>query len=137
MCPKWGYLIANWHKITNIQPNYQVKRLLFVCGEMSTGSLSRNISKWPQHFRTLNCPSLRSGQLRGQKCLPTSKSPSKKNHKKLFPQKKNNIPHFLIWPYINSLKTFLKINLCYVKIVMRYVTCTVSILLYAAWLVLL
>ena len=66
-----GYVIAKWHKITNVRPHYKVKILFFVCGKIYNGSfiLSRPISTWPQHFWPQNYPSLRSGQFRGQKCL--------------------------------------------------------------------
>ena len=57
-------------KITNVLPNHKVRILFFVCGiKVSNGSFSREIATWPQHVLTLNCPSLRSGQFTGKKCL--------------------------------------------------------------------
>ena len=64
--------------------------ILFV-GKVSNGSLSHEISTWP-----LNCPSLRFGQFEGQKCLANVEISLKNT------AKKNNIPHFLYRPYINS-----------------------------------
>ena len=38
-------------------------------GKLSDGSLSWEISTWPQHFLPQICPSLRSGQFRDKKWL--------------------------------------------------------------------
>ena len=37
--------------------------------KVSNEPLSRKISMWPQHFWPLNCPTLRSVQFKGNKCL--------------------------------------------------------------------
>ena len=56
--PTYGRIIELIYKIDI--------KFLFV-GKVSNGSFYRKISMGSQHSRTLNCPWLRSGQLRGQK----------------------------------------------------------------------
>jgi hypothetical protein len=50
----------------------------------------------------LNCPSLRSGQFRGQKGLGPLEKPREMPHYMFSPRKKNNIPDFQNQQCINS-----------------------------------
>ncbi len=71
----------------------------------------------------LNCPSLRSGQFRGQKSLGPLKISHEMNHKVSFPQK-NNIPHFQNQRYINSYLVWVNKKKCKRK--------TISLCLYVS-----
>jgi hypothetical protein len=57
----------------------------FLAGKQHNEPFSREVSRWPRPFWPLNCPEQSEN---GYLCC--------------FPDKKNNIPHFLNRPYINN-----------------------------------
>jgi len=78
------------------------ERLFFVFGQISAWNISRDILRGPQLFWSLNCVSLRSGNLGVKKVLVPIKISLEMSHKVICPQKKNNHPHFQNQRYNNS-----------------------------------